>query len=85
MGSPLLRALSAEEAEQIWQTFLSAYLDTEDAAILKKAQEQIDCFTSARFLFVAIALPGLVPGEVLELYKNKALQYVSSGLEPLCF
>jgi hypothetical protein len=65
--------------------FLCAYLDTEDEALIEKAEEQIVTFTCARLLFTAIAIPGIMSQQVLEYYKNKAISAVEQGLEPLCF
>lgn len=82
---PVLKGLSAEEAEHIWKLFLSSYLDTEDEALIAKVEGQIMTFTCARLLFTAIAMPGMIPQEVLEYNKNMALAAVEQGLEPLCF
>jgi uncharacterized protein (TIGR02172 family) len=82
---PVLKGLSAEEAEHIWRVFLSSYLDTEDEALIEKAAGQIVAFTCARLLFTAIAMPGMIPQQVLEHNKNVALAAVDRGLEPLCF
>ena len=82
---PILKGLSAEDAEHIWKVFLRAYLDTEDEALMEKAEKQIVTFTCARLLFTAVAIPGIISQQGLEYYKNKAISAVEQGLEPLCF
>ena len=83
--TPILRGLSPEEAEHIWRVFLKSYLDTEDEALIAKAEEQIVGFSCARMLFAALALPGIVSEEAMNRFKMKAIQYVEKGLEPICF
>lgn len=83
--TPLLRGLDADEAEHYWQLFLRSYLDTDDEALIAKANDQIVGFASARILFVAVAMPGYMSQETLNTFKNQALAYVDKGLEPLCF
>ena len=84
-GRIMLRGLSVEDAEHIWKVFLRSYLDTDDEALIQKAEEQITAFSCAMFLFVALAMPGYMPESVLDQYKARALEYVDKGVEPLCF
>ena len=84
-GRPILYGLTKEDAENIWKTFLRAYLNTEDEMLIQKAEEQVVAFASARILFVALAAPGYMPKEILARHKRRALDYVDKGVEPLCF
>jgi uncharacterized protein (TIGR02172 family) len=81
----LLRGFSKEECMLIWDTFLRTYLDTNDEALVQKAQQQILAVSSARMLFAAIAVPGLLSETQINVLRSTALGYVDSGLEPLCF
>ena len=84
-GSIYTRDFSAEECYMIWHTFLATYLDTDDEALIQKAQGQILTLSAARFLFAAIAVPGLLTPEKVAGLKGIALGGVDAGLEPLCF
>lgn len=74
-----------EEALKIWKIFLSSYLQTEDADFLLRAEEQIEAFSSARFLLGLLNIPDLIPPEAVAGYKAKVFAYYDKGLEPLCF
>ena len=84
-ASPLLRNFTEEESSEIWNIYLRSYLDTEDEELLNKAERQITAVASARTLFAAVFLPGLIAPERLEEMKRTALDYVDEGLEPLVF
>lgn len=79
------RDFSAAECYQIWHTYLSAYLDTDDEALIQKAQSQILTLSAARILFATVAIPGLLRPEAIAGLKGLALGSVDAGLEPLCF
>lgn len=74
-----------EEAYHIWRVFLGAYLETEDEALLAKAEEQVAAFSSARFLLGLLRIPDLMKPEEIALYKARACALFDKGLEPLCF
>ncbi|MBR3348704.1 MAG: phosphotransferase, partial [Solobacterium sp.] len=84
-ASPLRRNFTQEETDQIWDVYLRTYLDTDDEAVLKKAERQITAVASARMLSAAICMPGLIAPEKLEELKRTASDYVDEGLEPLVF
>ena len=84
-ASPLTRNFTEEESAQIWDTYLRSYLETDDAALLAKAERQITAISAARTLFAAVFIPGLLPPDRIEYMKRVALDYVDSGIEPLCF
>ena len=79
-----LRNFSRQEAGMIWDTFIRAYLDTDDDAMIQKATRQVMAYGSLRLLFAAIAVPGLVSEEKIAKMKNSALEYCEN-IEPLCF
>ena len=81
----LLSSYTNEEAYHIWKLFLSAYLQTEDEAILAKAEEQVAAFSSARFLLGLLRIPDLMKPEEIAAYKAKACALYDKGLEPICF
>ena len=81
----LLSSYTKEEAYHIWRVFLSAYLQTEDEALLAKAEEQVAAFSSARFLLGLLRIPDLMKPEEIALYKARACALYDKGLEPLCF
>ena len=81
----LLSSYTKEEAYHIWKVFLSAYLLTEDEALLAKAEEQVAAFSSARFLLGLLRIPDLMKPEEIALYKARACALYDKGLEPLCF
>ena len=84
-ASPLTRNFTEQESAQIWDTYLRSYLETDDAALLAKAERQITAISAARTLFAAVFIPGLLPPDRIEYMKRVALDYVDSGIEPLCF
>lgn len=84
-ASPLTRNFTEEESAQIWNTYLRSYLETDDAALLAKAERQITAISAARTLFAAVFIPGLLPPDRIEYMKRVALDYVDSAIEPLCF
>lgn len=76
---------TAEEAYHIWQVFLGAYLQTDDAALLAKVEEQVAAFSSARLLLGLLRIPDLLKPEEIARYKAKACAWYDKGIEPLCF
>ena len=82
--SSQLQAFSRDESLLIWETFLKAYLDTEDQELIKKAEEQIVAYSAVRFLFTAFTAPGLISQKELMDMKAIALDYCRH-IEPLCF
>ena len=81
----LLSSYTKEEAYHIWKVFLSAYLQTEDEALLAKAEEQVAAFSSARFLLGLLRIPDLMKPEEIAIYKARACALYDKGIEPLCF
>ena len=81
----LLSSYTKEEAYHIWKVFLSAYLQTEDEALLAKAEEQVAAFSCARFLLGLLRIPDLMKPEEIAAYKAKACALYDKGLEPICF
>ena len=79
-----LQSFSRDESLLIWDTYLKAYLDTEDQELIKKAEEQIVAYSAVRFLFTAFTVPGLISKKVLTDMKTIALDYCRH-IEPLCF
>jgi uncharacterized protein (TIGR02172 family) len=76
---------TAEEAYHIWKVFLSAYLQTDDAALLAKAEEQVAAFSSARVLLGLLRIPDMLKPEEVAAYKAKACAWYDKVIEPLCF
>ena len=74
-----------EEAYHIWKVFLGAYLQTEDEALMAKAEEQVAAFSSARLLLGLLRIPDLLKPEEIAAYKAKACALYDKGIEPLCF
>ena len=83
--SPLLRNFTEEESARIWDMYLRTYLDTQNEALLQKAERQITAISAARTLFATVFIPGLLPPDCVEYLKRTALDYVDGGLEALCF
>ncbi len=83
-NSELMRWFSRDEMQLIWDTYLRSYLDTDDEAFLKKAEEQITAVTCARVLAVAAVRSGL-PEELIQFFKKTVLDIYDKGLEPICF
>ena len=81
----LLSSYTKEEAYHIWKVFLSAYLQTEDEALLAKAEEQVAAFSSARLLLGLLRIPDLLKPEEIAAYKARACALYDKGLEPICF
>ena len=81
----LFQDYTAEEAYHIWKVFLGAYLQTDDAALLAKAEEQVAAFSSARFLLGLLRIPDLLKPEEIATYKAKACAWYDKGIEPICF
>ena len=76
---------TAEESYHIWKVFLSAYLNTEDADFLAKAEEQVAAFSSARFLLGLLRIPDLLKPEEMVIYKARFSELYDKGVAPLCF
>ena len=83
--SPILRNFTPEEIIRIWNVFIRAYLDTDDEALIKKAEQQIAGLSSTRRLFMVIAMPGVLSPEAFSAMKQKVIAYHDAGLEPICF
>ena len=81
----LFQCYTDEEAYHIWRVFLSAYLNTEDAEFLAKAEEQGAAFSCARFLLGLLRIPDLMKPEEMVAYKAKFAALYDKGIEPLCF
>ena len=77
--------LTFEERYHVWDVFLRTYLDTDDEALLAKAEGQVATFACARLLTAALFLPGVVPPEEIEGLKAVPIAVYDKGLEPLCF
>lgn len=75
---------SYDEACLMWDTFLRAYLDTDDEELIAKAEAQVLAYAALRTLFIAIFMPGYMSAEQLEGLKQMALGY-AAHLEPICF
>ena len=84
-ASPLLRNFTEDESARIWDVYLRAYLDTQDEALIQKAERQITVISAARTLFAPVFIPGMLPQDHVEYLKRITLDYVDDGLEPLCF
>lgn len=78
-------ALTLEEQHHVWDVFLSTYLDTDDEALLAKAEGQVAAFSCARLLTAALFLPGVVPPEEVKGLMTAIIDAYDKGLEPLCF
>ena len=83
--SPVLRNFTTEEINRIWNTFIRAYLGTDDEALIKKAEYQIRGISAVRRLFAVIFVPGLISPEALQAMKQQISEYYDNGLEPICF
>ena len=84
-STDLLRGFTTEDMQRIWDTYIRTYLDTDDEEFIKKAEEQIMAVTCARMLPAGLTIPGLFKQETVELFKNTAVAYYDSGIEPICF
>ena len=83
--SPILRHFTQEEISHIWDLYIRTYLDTDDEALIKKAEEQIFAVSLARKLFAVIAIPGMLTPEMIGAMKHAIIAYYDKGLEPICF
>ena len=81
----LFQNYTAEEARHIWEVFLGTYLNTEDAQLLAKVEEQVAAFSSARFLLGLLRIPDLMKPEEMAIYKARFSALYDKGIEPLCF
>lgn len=70
---------------RIWDVYLRTYLDTQDEALIRKAERQITTIAAARTLFAAVFIPGMLSPDRIESMKRTALDYVDGGMETLCF
>ncbi len=77
--------LTLEERYHVWDVFLRTYLDTDDEALLAKAEGQVATFACARLLTAALFLPGVVPPEEIEGLKAVPIAAYDKSLELLCF
>ncbi len=83
--SPVLRNFTTDEINRIWDTFIRTYLDTDDEALIKKAEYQICGFSAVRRLFAVVFMPGLLSPETIQAMKKQISEYYDNGLEPICF
>lgn len=77
----LIRPFTKEQTKSIWNAFFTAYMNTDDEELYKKAEEQAMAYACARFLFVAVMIPGLVPDRMIQSYKNHAIEYARKGIQ----
>lgn len=83
--SPVLCHFTPEEIIHIWKTYIRAYLDTDDEALIRKAEYQIGAISTTRKLFMVIAMPGVLTFEAIDGMKKIIFSYYDNGLEPICF
>jgi hypothetical protein len=83
--SPVLRNFTTGEINRIWNTFIRAYLDTDDEELIKKAEYQIRGFSAVRRLFAVVFMPGLLSPEAIKAMREQISEYYGNGLEPICF
>ena len=83
--TPLLECFTEDEIRLIWNTYLGAYLETDDKDKLARAERQISAVSAARSLFASVFVPGVISPERLQVLKNIALAYVDEGVEPIAF
>lgn len=71
--------------ERIWDTFCRDYFKTEDEAFLEKVTDQVEAIAICRLCLAAVGAPGLFPKEMFKRFKQRAVEYDSRGLSPICF
>lgn len=81
----MISEFTIEECRRIWEVFFSTYLESEDAGYLKKAEEQMMAFTSARMQATAVLFPGVIPPEALKMMKQISIAAYDRGVEDICF
>ncbi len=76
--SPILSDVPAEDAALAWDSFLKAYLDTEDEAKIRKAEDQIVTYTCARDLIIySLFKRGVISPEHLMFLKKRLMEGIS--------
>ena len=83
--SPILCHFKQEEIERIWDVFIREYLDTDDEAMIGKAEKQIAGLSLTRRLFMVIAMPGVLSPEAFSAMKQAVIDFHDNDLEPICF
>jgi thiamine kinase-like enzyme len=81
--SAVLRHFTSEEAHDIWWTFISTYLNTEDDALIRKAERHICAVAFARRLFMLVVMPGVLSAEKTEIMIRTLMDYYDAGLETI--
>lgn len=81
----LMRSFTKEECMDIWLTFIAAYLQTEDKALILRVTEQVDAYACSRILLAQLSYPGMFTPEAFKMMKDRVMAYVDKGIEPLCF
>ena len=84
-NSELMRWFDTDEMKLMWDTYIRTYLDTDDKALIEKAEEQITAVACVRALLATIAIPDHFSPELIAFFKNTAFAYYDKGLEPICF
>ena len=84
-NSDLMRWFTVDEMKIMWDTYIRTYLDTDDKALIEKAEEQITAVACTRALLATIAIPDHFSKELIEFFKNTAFAYFDKGLKPICF
>ncbi len=84
-SSIMLKDFTDEEITEIWNVFLRSYLETEDEALLSRAERQIDGLACTRVLLAAAFIPGMLSDQAIQYFKQKAMRYYKAGLEEICF
>ena len=84
-SSIMLKDFTDEEIAEIWSVFIRSYLDTDDEALIARAERQIAGLASARVLLAVPFIPGLLSEQAIRYYKQKALDFYEAGLEEICF
>ena len=83
LENKLLRHFTSEEAHDIWWTFISTYLNTEDDALIRKAERHICAVAFARRLFMLVVMPGVLSAEKTETMIRTLMDYYDAGLETI--
>ncbi|MCR5121130.1 MAG: hypothetical protein K6B74_01780 [Ruminococcus sp.] len=76
---------SDDEADRIWRTFITAYLDTEDKEFIEKAERQILIVSLLEALFSGEAMSGSVSANEMSEIKQKLFELYDKGFDPVCF
>lgn len=66
----MLHGFTKEQAKHIWDRFIRSHLESDDEALITRAEEQIGAFVGSTIILAALHIPGIFSKEAVDAMKN---------------